>query len=195
MNGLVKQGSNLFLRGEKVATTPVKEAVEAFLSVLRSVGGSGKVVLVAHNAFGFDANAVLKLVASVGLTAELRVLVAGFADTLPLFRELLPERVKQGKRFSLAALAQDLLDGETFTLHEALEDVKVLEKLMERVGVSPEHLVQAAKPLNKFRASKGSSGGSGDASSGDGGSGDASSGGGSSSSDHIASQVESLKVD
>ena len=157
VNGLVKQGDELFLRGKKVATSPMKEAVQAFLSVLRCVGGNEKVVLVAHNAFSFDANFVLKLVASVGMLAELSAVVLGFSDTLPLFREQLPQRVERRQPFSLEALAKDFLE-EEFNLHEAVEDVSVLEKLIERVKLAPEHIVEAVKPLHKFRAFKANGG-------------------------------------
>lgn len=159
LTGFAKTGGVLTLRGVPVEAVTRAAAVRGLLHFLRYVrdADGGQLVLVAHNAFGFDADLLLRLFAAERQTAPLAELVRGFADTLPLFRAALPDRARKGLKgaFTLGSLAKDfgVLDSPG-ALHNADYDVDVLRRLIGKVGVEVQQLVEAAKPLNEFSAFK-----------------------------------------
>jgi len=112
---------------------------------LRSV--SVAVVLVAHNGFRFDAPVLTRELILFNMWAEFKSVVTGFADTLPLFKEKLPERVTNKESFKQEVLADDLLPVVTLVAidaHNALSDVQVLHK----VGLLENDTVESTKPVN-----------------------------------------------
>ena len=62
-------------------------------------------ILVAHNCKSFDARFLVQAAEKNGVMDDLAKTVSGFTDSLPAFRELLPER----KSHSQENLVQDLL--------------------------------------------------------------------------------------
>lgn len=71
-----------------------------------------------------------------GLFEEFQEVVKGFADTLEIFRENLPARKKEKKKFSQASLAYDLLGADSVNgLHNALSDILILNKLLIHIDI------------------------------------------------------------
>ena len=68
-----------------------------------------------------------------------RECVAGFVDTLPLFKNVLPER----KTYSQESLVTDLL-GVSYEAHDSLEDVRALQKLVAHVNVSSKEIYESS---------------------------------------------------
>lgn len=126
VTGLKNIGGELHLRGEKVDTIPMKEALLAFLAFLKSQ--NKPCLLVAHKA-KFDVPRLITCIRKNLLIDDFRAVVIGFSDTLPLLKKKYPERKGQGM-FKLEKLAVDILNiqaNEKF--HDALYDVEVLELL------------------------------------------------------------------
>lgn len=93
--------------------------------------------------FSFDAPVILKNLEKIGLLEAFRSVVMGFADTLPIFREHLPERKKNKLSFSQVQLALEYIGTEaTEDAHNAVQDVRVLSKLVIILGVK-ENIVKA----------------------------------------------------
>lgn len=107
LTGFAKVGGSLTLRGQPVAAGTRGEAVRGLLDFLRQVGAAGKPVLVAHGAFSSDGNQLIRLVAAEGQLERLAELVQGFADTVPLLQEALPDRPGGKGSFSLPTLSRD----------------------------------------------------------------------------------------
>ena len=82
---------------------------------------------------------------------EFRSIVIGFADTLPLFKKKLPERVKSKETFKQEGLANDLLPVSLVhnsNAHNAVSDVKILAALIDKMQVSEREVIDSAKPVN-----------------------------------------------
>uniref|UniRef100_A0ABD2XPM9 PML C-terminal domain-containing protein n=1 Tax=Trichogramma kaykai TaxID=54128 RepID=A0ABD2XPM9_9HYME len=81
-------------------------------------------------------------------------LVKGFSDTLPLFRTKLPERVKAKEKFKISALAESLLGNEDIgCLHNAIEDVRVMKKLVAHLQIDDELIYKFAKSISSIKNS------------------------------------------
>ena len=72
-------------------------------------------ILVVHNCKSFDAKFLVQAAEKNGFMDDLAQTVSGFTDSLPAFRELLPER----KSRSQENLVQDLLC-KSYEAHNAL---------------------------------------------------------------------------
>ena len=84
-------------------------------------------ILVAHNCKSFDARFLVQAAEKNGVMDDLAKTVSGFTDSLPAFRELLPER----KSHSQENLVQDLLC-KSYEAHNALADVQTLYQLVNK---------------------------------------------------------------
>ena len=77
--------------------------------------------------------------------------VKGFADSLEIIRNLFPERKKDKKKFSVVALATDYLSNENLdSLHNAVDDVNILKKLVDKIGVTDEIVLKNTKTFNQI---------------------------------------------
>ena len=65
--------------------------------------------------------------------------MAGFVNTLSLFKNVLPER----KTYSQKSLVTDLL-GVYYGAHDSLEDVRALQKLVSHVNVSSKEISESS---------------------------------------------------
>lgn len=78
------------------------------------------------HSYRFDVEKIMKIFFRFGLIDEFKTLVKGFADSLQIIRNLLPERRKNKQKFSIQALATDFLSDENLdSLHNAVDDVKI----------------------------------------------------------------------
>ena len=84
-------------------------------------------ILVAHNCKSFDAKFLVQAAEKNGFMDDLAKTVSGFTDSLPAFRELLPER----KSHSQENLVQDLLC-KSYEAHNARADVLTLCQLVSK---------------------------------------------------------------
>ncbi|XP_078344011.1 uncharacterized protein LOC144629653 [Oculina patagonica] len=107
--------------GRPVTAVKIADAIKEFIDWLNP---RKPCLLAAHNAKSFDAKHLTRAVESNNLFADFQKVVLGFADTLPAFRELFPER----KSHSQPNLAKDLLS-TNYNAHNALADVQVLQQL------------------------------------------------------------------
>lgn len=144
ITGFCRAGMDLYVHGVRKHTLTVREAIQQFIKFLSSLGGN--TVLVAHNAFHFDAHHLLKLVCSAGLYDELHEVCVGFSDTLPLFRMKYPHLEFHG--LGLARLLQEFVPDEYFPLHNAVGDVRALDRLIEVTKLSDALIVKTAKELD-----------------------------------------------
>ena len=63
----------------------------------------------------------------------MKFFVKGFADSLYIFKSLLPDRRKQKQSYSQTALTTDYLDKADITIaHNAINDVVMLQKLVNK---------------------------------------------------------------
>ena len=84
-------------------------------------------ILVAHNCKSFDARFLVQAAQKNEVIFDLAQTASGFTDSLPAFRELLPER----KSHNQENLVQDLLC-KSYEAHNALADVQTLYQLVNK---------------------------------------------------------------
>ena len=111
----VRRGK-LYHMGKPVDAVKMKDALQKFVNWLKAK--NKKVVLFAHNANAFDSKRIIYTLMRCNLLNPFRECVAGFVDTLSLFKNVLPER----KTYSQESLVTDLL-GISYGAHDSLEDV------------------------------------------------------------------------
>ncbi|XP_077265898.1 uncharacterized protein LOC143899465 isoform X1 [Temnothorax americanus] len=145
VTGLHAMSGELYLHGTKMISTSATDAVNQFISFLRKYD---QCLLIAHNCFKFDAPRLIKLIEKVGLMQAFSSCVKGFANSLEISKCVLPERVKEKQKFSIASLAQDFLPSfDVQNLHNAIEDVKILHKIIEKLNISKKMIVNNAKSI------------------------------------------------
>ena len=98
-----------------------------------------KVVRFAYDASEFDSKQIIYILMRCNLLNHFRESVAGFVDTLSLFKNVLPER----KTYSQESLVTDLL-GVSYEAHDSLEDVRALQKLVAHVNVSSKEISESS---------------------------------------------------
>ncbi|XP_043268428.1 uncharacterized protein [Venturia canescens] len=134
VTGLRVLNGEMYLENTKLDTVPAKTAFTNFLNFLQSQ--DQPLILVAHNAFRFDAPRILQLAADLGLKDEFCSRVKGFADTLHIFKEKLPDRKLRKQKFSQEALATDFIHpSQIQEAHNAINDVQILQTLIDNIGV------------------------------------------------------------
>lgn len=119
VNKLTFQRGMLFYDGRPITdAVAIDVALKNFIEWLKS---RMPCILVAHNCKSFDARFLVQAAEKNGVIDDLAQTVSGFTDSLPAFRELLPER----KSHSQENLVQDLLC-KSYEAHNALADVQTL---------------------------------------------------------------------
>lgn len=129
MTGFSRHGMDLYVCGQRKHTLTVYEAMQQFISFLRSLGGN--VVLAAHNGYAFDARHLIKLAYAAGMWDDLNSVCVGFSDTLPLFRREYPYM----NSHRLADLVWELLPYENYPLNNAVGHVRALDHLIDETGL------------------------------------------------------------
>lgn len=98
-----------------------------FIDFLKLFGHN--IILVAHNCRNFDCIILYNQLLQNNLWKYFCSFVIGFSDTLPFFKQLYPEFQKHNQ----ATLALEIL-AEKYAAHDALEDSKMLQKLVMVTG-------------------------------------------------------------
>uniref|UniRef100_A0A8D3E5V3 exodeoxyribonuclease III n=1 Tax=Scophthalmus maximus TaxID=52904 RepID=A0A8D3E5V3_SCOMX len=119
----------LSLRGKRMHTTPIMEALTSFIAFLRSF--PCPVLLAAHSAWRFDAPVLTRVLRKCHLLREFQEVVSGFLDTFPLSKNRCLQSFRQ------ESLVKELL-GVDYKAHDALEDVRALQALYSVLQPTPE---------------------------------------------------------
>ena len=117
--------SKMYHKGKPVKAERGKEALQKFIVWLK--GKKQKALLFGHNAKAFDCKRIVYSLIKYDLLSSFEECVAGFVDTLILFKKVLPSR----KSYSQENLVNEIL-GESYMAHDSLEDVRALEKLVSQ---------------------------------------------------------------
>ena len=123
--GRLRGERKLLKEGKPVDSHTLADTCQNFVAWLRSQCDK-PAILVAHNCFNFDMRVTINQFLLCEQLPSLSDVVAGFADTLPAFRQSLPGR----KSYSQPSLVADLLD-MTYEAHDAKSDVRALQNLVE----------------------------------------------------------------
>lgn len=121
------RGSNtLYLHGKAVRGKLMHEALLDFISFLQSKKNP---VLIGHNIKCFDLHVLFNRLREFSLLSTFCETVRGFIDTLQLCRRVIAKEEVNGcyKQENLIRM----LIGQTYTAHNALDDVKSLQSLIE----------------------------------------------------------------
>ena len=135
-------------------TVPLRECLRLFVDFLEDSKRSNscdKIVLIGHNAASFDTHILLRTLQdnSPELLQRMNELNVHFADSLVLFRNLIKDKHEAFKQDdgSLLKINQGSLYrhlfGTDFKCHDALEDVKALNKILFKssLHLSPSTIV------------------------------------------------------
>lgn len=134
---MVCDGTSVFAHGSKVAAVPIREALSNFLQWLSTLRNC-EVILVAHNGRVFDFRVLSNAVVRTGLQRQFLDKVSGFTDSLSLIRS----KHKKLEKYTQIFLAKHFCN-ESYSAHDALEDVKMLSKILSN-AVSNSDLCNAA---------------------------------------------------
>ncbi|XP_034444939.1 DNA polymerase III PolC-type-like [Hippoglossus hippoglossus] len=122
VNGFTVSNGGLFLRGNLLYTTPVYEALTSFIAFLQSF--HRPVLLAAHNAKGFDAPILTRVLLQNHLLQEFQQVVSGYLDTLLLSKWLYPNLPRHSQQFMVSHFL-----GRSYDAHNAVEDARMLQEL------------------------------------------------------------------
>ncbi|KAK0172806.1 hypothetical protein PV328_006080 [Microctonus aethiopoides] len=137
--GLKNIKGDLYLHGNKVLSVPLKDALQGFSQFLNL--SSNPCLLVAHNV-NFDATHLLRAIIRCSMVQNFNK-IAGFADSLPLFKQHFGSEKVPGE-FKLSTLAVKYLNVQSDDLfHEAMYDVNILEQLVALTNKN--HLYESSK--------------------------------------------------
>jgi DNA polymerase III epsilon subunit-like protein len=109
---------------ERTNSENIGKRLKKFVTWLKKVNDGKPVVLIGHNAFGFDAEVLEKVAKNNEVKIPAR-LVAGYEDSLQAFRSNY-----NYKKNDLTSLAKQF--GLTRPTHDALQDSKLLKKLVNK---------------------------------------------------------------
>lgn len=101
LTGISRRGNNIYSKGEKAQSVNIKAALEQFISYLPQ-----NTMLIGHNIHQFD-NRILLHLKNNNLMDSFTSKVIGFMDTLPLAKEIYPDRKGKGG-YSQEALVTDV---------------------------------------------------------------------------------------
>lgn len=125
-DGLINVEEELFSHGEKVSSSPLRLVLARSLQYLQQL--NKPCTLLAHNCT-FDSTRLTRMIKECSLESDFESVIAGFADTLQLFRKKFPERTSKGA-CSLTTLASEIVNLSTRKAHNAIYDVILLEQLV-----------------------------------------------------------------
>ncbi|XP_046714542.1 DNA polymerase III PolC-type isoform X2 [Silurus meridionalis] len=120
VTGLTTHSQTLLLHGQPVQTVPLREALNGFISFLKTFS---RPVLVGHNCKRFDCPVLSRILNQFYLLGEFQDVVSGYLDTLLLSREMFTLQ-----KYSQPFLVQHFLQ-KSYGAHDATEDVRVLQEL------------------------------------------------------------------
>ncbi|XP_017292500.1 uncharacterized protein LOC108248317 [Kryptolebias marmoratus] len=132
VTGFKVRSQRLYLHHNLVLTNSLKEVLVSFIAFLQMLG---RPLLVGHNIRHFDCPVLTRALTELDLRARFQSLVSAWVDTLPLTREMLKDRGLRS--FRQENLVRELL-GINYKAHDALEDVRALQRLYTFLQPMPE---------------------------------------------------------
>ncbi|XP_048828665.1 three prime repair exonuclease 4 isoform X2 [Brienomyrus brachyistius] len=123
VTGLRVRRRCLYMHEVPVLANTHQEALMAFLAFLRMLD---RPLLIGHNIRKFDCPVLYRTLEEFQLSSEFQRSISGFLDTLPLARDLLGDCGLQSYRQE--SLVKAVL-GVRYAAHDALEDVRALQRL------------------------------------------------------------------
>lgn len=124
------KNGKLFHRESEVKTSEKRDVLKSFIEWLLP-----KSLLIGHNIRSFDSRLLIHHILLTDMLDEHKRKEIIFADTLPLLKELLPNRRESKKSYKQSDLITDILS-ETYEAHDALADVLALQRLLSHLRVS-----------------------------------------------------------
>ena len=153
ITGIQILNDQMYVNGVAVITSLPREAFLSFLYFLKRL--KKPCILIAHNGDKFDVPRILALATSLNLLKELMIFVKGVCDSLPLFKSILSDRKKKKLSFKQDDLSNDYLDKtERMDAHNALNDVLVLQKLLNKICNDNSIIIQNTKSIEFMLNSK-----------------------------------------
>ncbi|XP_006813185.1 DNA polymerase III PolC-type-like [Saccoglossus kowalevskii] len=116
-----------------VPSTNLLRALERFCKWLSKYRNP---LLVAHNAKRFDSRVIVQQADSVGYLPKLQQFIAGFVDSLPLFKLMCPDMTS----YTQEHLVKEILH-QSYDAHNAVGDVRSLSDLISHLHPTVEHLI------------------------------------------------------
>ncbi|XP_011313324.1 uncharacterized protein [Fopius arisanus] len=137
----------MYYNENPVETISLCAALLAVIEFLRRLGKP--IILVAHNGFRFDVPLLIRDIRAVDLWDEFNEVVHGFVDTYQVLQKMLPQRKKDQLKFNQGDLARDFLGAESDEgAHNALNDVTVLQKIINKIPILKEDFRSHAKTVS-----------------------------------------------
>lgn len=140
-----RTSNTMTCNGQQVEFMQPNAALRDFIAWLKKIS-EGKVYLVAHNCWKFDAPVILKAVRDCCLEDVFDRRVAGFLDTLPAFRM----KYKDLGKYALRDLVDTFLEKD-YTPFNAIDHVRVLTELI-REGSILSDLLHDTRNVEEIRA-------------------------------------------
>lgn len=145
--------NKMLVNKKAVITVTPREGFISFLYFLKCL--KKPCILVAHNGNSFDIPRILELAKSLNLMKELMMFVKGVCDSLHLFKCILIDRKKDKLSFKQTDLANEYLDkSDMMNAHNALNDVLVLQKLLNKICKNKTTLIENTKSTEFILSSK-----------------------------------------
>ncbi|XP_033218470.1 maternal protein exuperantia-1 [Belonocnema kinseyi] len=145
--------NEMLVNKKAVITVTPREGFISFLHFLKFM--EKPCILVAHNGNSFDIPRILELAKSVNLMKEFMMFVKGACDSLHLFKCILIDRKKEKLSFKQSDLAIKYLDKhDVKNAHNALNDVLVSQKLLNKICKDKTILVENTKSIEFILSSK-----------------------------------------
>jgi len=120
---LTVKKNQLYHHGQLVETVSLQSALQDLISFLKD---HNRPVLIGHNAEKFDSRLLYFALHKHSLFEQFKTCVKGFGDTLPMCKELFPNR----SSYRQESLVKDILK-KSYGAHDATEDVSVLFELLQ----------------------------------------------------------------
>ena len=132
----------MFHKDTLVQTVDTKTGLKGFLSFLETIKWP---ILVAQNCDSFDSKVLVNALSQHQLMDKFEKVVSGFADTLPMFRHILPKETS----YSQEDLVNKYLQ-KNYDAHNAVADCKCLEELVGKVcgGQVKDHVLKQSFSIN-----------------------------------------------
>ena len=122
--GLTVMNNALWYKGERMTTVSLHQALVSFLDFLKMQGE--QIVLIGHNIASYDLPVLIHSLAQVKMVGAFKEVVCGCLDTLPISRAKVPKQTVSA--YKQEVLVKELM-GEAFEAHNALGDVRALQRL------------------------------------------------------------------
>lgn len=136
VTGIKKIGNKLYLNNSIIQTVSRQEGWERFKEYCKL--HIGNIVFIGQNV-KFDAKFIVRELLEFNLYQDLQDQILGFIDTLPLFRELLPNLSSHAeKSVVLHIMGPDY----TYEAHNALADVTALRDVLLQMAVDNEQMTK-----------------------------------------------------